>query len=129
MIDTSDDMTVELRRGHQRARKQHRCVECRRTIDAGETYLVTVYPWEGEIETDRCCAHCEIARRWLSAECSGYVYGCVLLDLDEHVAEGLYPQSLADFAASMRAQWRVDGDLMPVPEMPPTSGQLLEHSR
>lgn len=44
-----------------RARKAHRCDECRRTIEPGETYQRITGKWDGDIATYNRCAHCHAA--------------------------------------------------------------------
>ena len=45
---------------HKRvAHKQHRCCECRRTIQPGEQYTHATGKWEGEWSTYKRCSHCE----------------------------------------------------------------------
>lgn len=41
-----------------KARKEHTCLVCRRTIPKGETYLVNFSVYEGEASHEKCCAEC-----------------------------------------------------------------------
>lgn len=52
----------------RKARKDHRCSECRRAIMAGETYEEHSGKWDGGMETFRWCAHCAAAREILDRE-------------------------------------------------------------
>ena len=45
----------------RKARKPHRCSECRRTIARGEQYREHSGLWDGHFDTFRWCAHCEAA--------------------------------------------------------------------
>ncbi len=59
----------------RRARKPHRCCECRRTIDAGEVYLNSFGVWEGTPREYCTCAECHETREDLRADMpSGHVY-------------------------------------------------------
>jgi hypothetical protein len=48
---------------HRKARRQHRCSCCRRAIQPGEQYLVHFSVFEGNAETQKCCAECERDRQ------------------------------------------------------------------
>jgi hypothetical protein len=50
---------------HRRARKAHRCDECRRTIAVGESYLISTGLWEQGWDKFYTCAHCEAAAKAL----------------------------------------------------------------
>ena len=65
-----EEPTLLLDSGTRRARKEHRCGECRRTIGKGERYQfwVTVAP---DIETEKMCAHC-----WATIDVGAVMAGC-----------------------------------------------------
>lgn len=44
---------------HPRARKQHRCDMCRRTIEVGEIYRRQGYIWDGRADSNHLCSQCE----------------------------------------------------------------------
>lgn len=78
-----------------RARKPHRCVECRRTIRPGEVYVRTVQKWEGDISASVFCVECD---EWASAlckaqqivcNCSGWELGNLWGEIREFTAEHL----------------------------------------
>lgn len=46
-----------------KARKAHKCEECWRTIEPGETYHRTAGSWEGDFFTCVACAHCAALRK------------------------------------------------------------------
>ena len=46
-----------------KARKAHRCCECRGTIQPGETYHSHNGVWDGEGATHKVCADCEALRQ------------------------------------------------------------------
>ena len=106
-----------------RARKPHRCSECSRVIEPGETYHRHSFVFDGKISTSRCCAHCQVARSWLQNECGGWVYGDVINDIAYHVSDGGYGPDLAALLANMRGQWRSGDALVDVPELPGGWGQ------
>jgi hypothetical protein len=99
-----------------RARKQHRCDECDRTIEKGETYRYAQGVMEGGWSLHYICSHCEVPAGWLIENCGGYLHCGILDDIREHVAE--YPalgDDLKRFVSGMRAKWTADGALMPIP--------------
>lgn len=66
-----------------KARKDHKCCECRGTISKGEVYHVFSGIWDGRAGTYKTCADCEshrndiVDKRWLHAEdypCFGHLY-------------------------------------------------------
>src|SRR4051794_10869820 len=80
------DETVEiLRAKEQRARKEYRCNECRRTIGVGEAYLYEAWIWEGEFDTAKTCLQCKQVREWLEVACEGWNYSELEEDLFDHV--------------------------------------------
>ncbi len=59
----------------RRARRTHRCCECRRTIAAGEVYLNSFGIWDGTPAEYCTCAECHEVREDLRAEMPrGHVY-------------------------------------------------------
>lgn len=113
-----------------KARKMHRCDECKRAIMAGETYNNYFSVHEGASYTHKMCAHCEIGAAWLVKNCGGYVFGEIRDDLYEHAEEypGIAPQILV-LTNGMRHQWssaRITGCVpgstdrfVPIPPLPP----------
>lgn len=93
MIDCDDDQVTVLFERIQRALKAHRCMECGRQIDKGETYLCERYVWDGSAKTHKTCEHCTVARDWLNGECGGFIYGRVEEDMREHAYDG-YPMDV-----------------------------------
>src|ERR1700743_471044 len=104
----------------RRARMEHRCGECGRTIRPGEHYEFV----KGLGDMDqwvqyKTCPHCQGARVWLWRECRGFVYTEVLDELIEHWEECGSSRSLwlARVIAGMKHQWHAGR--LPVPESPP----------
>lgn len=99
---------------HPTARKPHRCMMCRRSIDPGEQYRrgagmdgSTAWTW---IE----CAHCSALAGYLTSQDDYYDDGydwTMLADWEPASVEHLRIKALA-----VRRQWRrTDGTLYPVP--------------
>lgn len=70
-----------------KARKEHRCCECHRTIQPGESYEKTVGNWEGAFSVFKTCAHCVAAREWIMDTCGGFMYCGLDEELKEHLDE------------------------------------------
>lgn len=70
-IYIDDDGMVTLGSGTRKARKQHRCNECRRTIEPRETYRFWKTLYEGSFETQRMCSHC-----WATIDAGAQMTGC-----------------------------------------------------
>ena len=64
-----------------RARKQHCCGECSRTIEKGEQYEVVKGLWDGRWETHKTCLGCTRIRQHFCSD--GWLYG----GLAEQVSE------------------------------------------
>lgn len=116
LIDDADGMVLHFDSGVRKARQTHVCGECRRTIVRGEKYHFYTGKWEGEVVTYKWCLHCQVGVDWLNANCSGWVFGRVLEDLQEHIA-GCGPGHVgADMLLYVQAmEYRFGGGEMPVP--------------
>jgi hypothetical protein len=118
MVDYADPAKV-FHKNERRARTTHRCEECGRDIAVGETYEAAAgLDWEGWWWSVKTCEHCMWARKWLTAECNGFVYAGVREDLEEHWTEEplMRDLDLGRRIVGMRNRWRKkDGSLMPVP--------------
>ena len=68
-----------------RARKPHRCCECRDVIPVGAQYERAAGKSDGDIWVAKTCLPCAEVRRAFA--CGGWVYG----DLWEQAAEDLFP--------------------------------------
>lgn len=125
MIENGDGVFTEFENKLLTARKAHQCCECRRTIQAGETYHLFVGVWEREIDRFKTCQHCRVACEWLQAECHGYLFERAEEDIREHCQEGQYAMDLFRVAVGMKKQWtKKNGELMALPTMPKTSFDL-----
>lgn len=115
MVETADEIVILLHQRSPRARKEHQCTECCRTILKGETYTEERYFFDGNLSTHKTCPHCLQVRTWLIIQCGGFVYGGLLEDIVEH-AEEIPLLSVARLAIGIRNQWkrRKTGKLWPL---------------
>ena len=85
------DQATVYSSSHVKARKEHKCYECRRMIAKGETYERVSGLWEGKWETYRFCDCCsEIG---LSLSCGG---GRTFGMLWEEITDYLFPNMGGD---------------------------------
>lgn len=70
-----------------KARKQHKCDECRSIINIGEKYRNHFGVWEGRASTFKACQFCMIPQDWLKKECGTYMLGGLHEELEEHAFE------------------------------------------
>ncbi len=66
-----------------RARKQHKCAECGRSIGRGEEYERVSGKWDGRMDTFTTCLDCVSIRDQFF--CDGFCYTNLLEDLGEHL--------------------------------------------
>lgn len=123
-IDNADVVTTFYHSEKRKAKKEHKCDECLRTIHSGEIYTNTFMVCEGSAATFHSCAHCEIAESWLITNCGGYLSGGVYEDIEEHVHEYAHPsirRGLLRLVIGLRRQWKLfHGEgLMRIPPLPP----------
>lgn len=118
MIEGADGDYVWLGDTHPTAKKRHRCEECSRWIEPGETYWRNATICEGDFCAFKMCAHCEAAAGWLQKECHGFLFGGVLEDLQEHLWEPrpIFSWRLKFITELMSRQWQRHGQLVPVPD-------------
>ena len=60
-----------------RARREHRCHECRGAIRPGEHYHRVSGKWDGEVATLHVCLPCEVLAEWVRREGGCAAYGDV----------------------------------------------------
>lgn len=106
MVDGDDYGPDVFEANDRKARKVHKCVECRREIQIGETYLEEAGLWEGEWSRFKTCRDCESIRRtffkgfsyfWFPVDLKGFStknphgfgfgYTWLLADLKEYIRE------------------------------------------
>lgn len=82
-----DDMVLVLSSNTPTAKKQHKCMECRRMIEPGEKYLLENYVWEGKFSSHKTCTHCQVVREFILQEDDVFYYGMIddaLWNLDSY---------------------------------------------
>jgi hypothetical protein len=47
------------------ARKEHKCYECRRTIEKGWYYHRSTGKWDGQVSTYKTCNRCTMIQKWM----------------------------------------------------------------
>jgi hypothetical protein len=128
MVDSCDEsFTVYHQPRHTKARKAHKCDECRREIEPHEYYYRADGLFEGSWNIYRICAHCYVACEWLKANCDGFLHCGVFEDISEHITEyrgqaKCIPR-LARLKFGMESRWRFrrgphKGQLTPLPILP-----------
>ena len=80
-----DDYCTCLSSTRPKARKEHKCNECKRIIPIGDKYLREVTLYDGEVEAWKTCKDCESIRDNFFT--GGYYYGEILYTLREHIYE------------------------------------------
>ena len=108
MFDYSDPPEFFVSQTHT-ARKEHECVECRRTIKKGERYHTDSGKWDGQFAYFKTCGQCNAATQFLEKVCDGYLIGSVYDDLEEHIG-GYHGDPLVGplprLVAMMRRDWK-----------------------
>ena len=108
MIDDCEPWTF-YNESDRRARKTHRCCECHRTIEPGETYKHIVGKQDSDWSAFNTCAHCQSVTRWLSFACEGWIIGLAEEDLGNHITgdeKEVRSLPLVRLARWMGADWR-----------------------
>lgn len=72
-----------------KAKKRHKCGECRGWIEPGETYWRVRGVWDGEAQTFLMCSDCEDLKTWAAngADCFCWSYGNVMTDVLDFMHE------------------------------------------
>jgi hypothetical protein len=92
----------------RKARKPHKCIECRETIKAGQQYVYRSTKWEGDVSSWAVCLVCDDWSKALCAAqerecgCSGYELGAMLVALKEFHGEHLTESHLVAQQAPAR---------------------------
>lgn len=86
--DYCDEIPERYWQFERTARKAYRCNDCGRQIQAGEKYYAALFDMgHDSYESLKHCTHCREAARWLHVVCSGWLWGGILDDLEEHIEE------------------------------------------
>lgn len=78
-----DEIVRLLSHGWRKARKEHKCSECGRTINPGESYYFESFCFDGEMQSHKTCQDCLSVRSSFFG--NGYVYGRIWSDLQDHI--------------------------------------------
>ncbi len=84
LVDTDFD-SVKIRVKVQKARKEHKCGECGKTIETKEFYENYVGKSEGELFQQKTCLDCVSIRT--SFFCDGWIFGDILEYFYEHIRD------------------------------------------
>lgn len=124
MIDYADEPFTALHEVRRRARREHKCNECGRTISVGEHYHRAGALYNHRWFTYRTCAHCDVLRQWLQANCGGFLYCGVLEDFGEHASEY---RVLGWWKLRVMAgnRWARKGALVPIPAVPVSIAEVM----
>jgi hypothetical protein len=118
MIDINDDRPEFSSDRTLTARKEHKCVECGRSIGVGERYRRSFMKQDGAVYDAKTCAHCDVACSWLVANCNGYIYEAVIEDFQEHATPCM---PMLRIVVGARRQWKSFADparLLAMPAYP-----------
>jgi hypothetical protein len=113
----------------RRARREHKCGECGRTIAKGEFYVRSSGKWDGLCNSFKHCEHCAVLAAWLERECGGYMHGGIIEDIGEHLSEYRVPAvgfSLARLYVMAGRDWKRRGQLV---QVPPTPARTLHEAQ
>jgi len=80
-----DEFSTELSRGTPKARKAHRCQECKEWIQPGEIYERVSTIFDGEFDEHKTCLGCVSIREEFFKD--GYYYEQVIADFEEHIRD------------------------------------------
>jgi hypothetical protein len=106
---------------HPKAKQDHRCGECQRTISKGETYWTMGGKHDGEFVWFKTCEHCQVASDWLQVVCDGWLFQRREEDFWNHVLgdeSEIRTWQLTRLFRWMRADWRDRvGNLRPIEDV------------
>jgi hypothetical protein len=125
--DCDDDPPSVMRDENHKARKEHKCSECGRTIAIGEIYRHIWGVWNGDSHTFWWCSHCIAGQQAAAAltDCDCYCFGGLWdqfwEDCRDHKSFALYRLLIGE-----QRKWRIRrgpraGQLMPIPLVPQTA--------
>lgn len=104
-----------------KAKVEHTCGECGRTIAKGEKYRTQGGKSDGYFEWHKTCTHCDAASEWLMSACDGYIFGRRQEDFLSHVTgeeKYLRTRPLTRLVRWLAADWKAkDGTLRPLDDV------------
>lgn len=95
------------------AGKSHRCAECGRTIERGESHHYLTGVCDGYWTSIRTCAHCKAAGTWMDTVCGGYLTEGLREELTEHWEDGYRSVGLGRLIVGVRRRWHDGRDPIP----------------
>lgn len=78
------EFVTMLSEATRKARKGHKCSECGRIIQKGESYKYETFAWDGSVSTSKTCADCMSIRKEFFCT---YNFGELLFELWERINE------------------------------------------
>ncbi len=106
-VDVHDPADM-IREESRRARKEHRCGECRKPIRKGDTYHYEFIGYDGEVSAHKTCSICKEIRDLLF--CSGWEYGGVWASIRDYL-ESAHDSSVLDCALAKLSKPALDAYL------------------
>lgn len=107
MVEGGDYMLELIRDNMVKARKPHKCCECRRIIVRGETYRDEIGVGDGRrFEVYKTCRQCNVAKQFINLKCRGYLYTQVSEDLQEHINVPEWGFYSARLYVGMMRKWK-----------------------
>ena len=88
-LSQADDVASGGTRTTPKARKQHRCCECRETIEVGASYERQTLFWDGTAGTFKTCLSCAEIRDHFSCQDGSGVLEELWNDLEENFFPGM----------------------------------------
>lgn len=88
-----------------KAKKRHKCSECRGWIEPGEVYWRVRGIWDGDARTFAMCADCDGLLSWADddTDCFCWTFGNVHQDVVDYVGESGERALIADADARIKA--------------------------
>lgn len=133
-IDYDDCDGVWLAEPHDvKARQDHTCLDCGRTIAKGETYTYGSWATEGTVMVCKMCAQCVAAGAWLRKVCGGHFWPGVIEELREHWdvswwgGKGYRSLGLGRLVIAGETRWKRNGELVPVERVKAWAADALRH--
>jgi hypothetical protein len=84
-----------------KGRKEHKCSECLRVIEKGESHEYAKGLWDGDFSDFRTCGICCAMRDEIDLKC--YCHGMMMEEIDERDYPGV--KSVVDFHKRRDSNW------------------------